>query len=112
MDKPICSNDMCEDSDYMIASHYLIQKFIDSEFNQFFVFFRDPSEVDDFFGDFSAQKCLNNDELFCNFQAVRHWHKNRFECLIPLFFEVVVFEQLEPSKRLFLVSGKLPHISG
>ena len=110
MDKPVCSSDTCEERDFMIPSHYLIQKFIDPELNQFLVFFQDPSEVDNFFGDLSAKRCLEESESWCKLQSVRLWHKNRFECFIPRFFDIVLFEQLEPSKRFYFVSGKLPQL--
>ena len=110
MDKPICENSLCEDQDFLEASHYLIQRFVDVHFNEFLVFFRNPKEVDDFFSCFPAKDCLEDDSVWCEFQAVKQWHKSRYQCSIPKFFEVVLFERLQPSKRLFHVSGKLPPI--
>ena len=110
MDKPMCSNERCPNPDLLISSHSLFQPFRDEEMNDFGVHFKDPTDVDDFFSRFPAQKCLDNDRLWCEFQATKCWHRSRFDCGKPVFFRIVVFQQKEVSSRYYHVSGKLPSI--
>lgn len=74
-DAPICTNSKCKDPDFMVVSHCLYQVFSDKEGNRFNIFFGNPNEVDSFFRNLSAKLCLQDDAVWCKFNALVHYHR-------------------------------------
>lgn len=111
MDKPVCSREVCTKNEFLTPSHSLHQRFLDQNMNIFFVFFRDPKETDDFFRNFPAKDCLENDNVWCNFVSTRCWYLSKHNCNDPVFVDIVLFHDPAASKRYYYVSGALPPFS-